>query len=244
MKQSILRFCISISFFAISFSGIAQNTEKDLGTPIESVNDTVKKSTQTYSLRLGIDISKPIISIFNDDFIGLEIVGDLKVKKNMFIATEIGYTDVTDEEDFLIYNTKGSYIKVGGNYNFYKNTLKFNNEIYIGFRYGLSSFSQTLVEYTPNYYGTYFSPPTFTPNTEVSGLTAHWGELVLGLKVETLKNFFIGASMSVKKLFNQEQPDNFQNLYIPGYERVYLNNTGFSFNYTLSYSIPLFKKIK
>ncbi len=240
MKQNILRFCISIMLFAVSFSAMAQEDET-IENSIETATDTITKKNKYYALRLGIDISKPIISIFNDDFKGFEIVGDFRIKKRIYAAAEIGVSEKIGEEDFLIYTTKGAYVKLGGNFNIYKNWLDMNNEIFFGVRYGFSTFSQTLNEYTPNYYGTYFNPPTLTPNTEVDGLTAHWGEFVIGLKVEMFTNFYMGASIAMKILFSEQEPDNFKNLYIPGYERVYLNNTGFSFNYTISYAIPFSK---
>ena len=244
MKQNILRFCISITLIAISFSAMAQDTVETIDSPIESTTDTIAKKQQYYALRLGVDISKPIISLFNDDLKALEVVGDFRIRKNIYIATEIGATDRTDSEDFFMYNTKGAFIKVGGNYNLYRNWLDMNNEIFFGVRYGYSSFSQTLNEYTPNYYGTYFEVPTYTSNIEIDGLTAHWAEFVIGLKVEMFHNFYMGASIAMKKLISEQEPDNFKNLYIPGYGRVYLNNAGLSFNYTVSYTIPFSKQAK
>lgn len=243
MKQNTLRFYISLFLVvAVSISANAQEPIDSLNTSVESTIDTIQKKKDKYGLRLGIDLFKPILSLLDDDIQAFEIVADYRLKKNIYIATEIGYTDKTGQEDFLIYTAKGSYVKLGGNYNLYKNWLNMNNEIYIGFRYGFSSYSQTLNEYTPNYYGTYFDVPTFTPDTTIDGLTAHWGEFVIGLKVEMFNNFYLGGSIAMKKLFSQDEPDNFGNMYIPGYERVFMNNTGFSFNYTISYTIPFFKK--
>ena len=96
--------------------------------------------------------------------------------------------------------------------------------------------------YNPNFDGTYFPELTVDSNTEFSDLNAHWAELVMGLKVEVFHNLYLGTSMSLKKMIRQKQPKNFENLYIPGFERVYLNETGFSFNYTVSYLIPIYKK--
>ncbi|MGA9271828.1 MAG: DUF6048 family protein [Lutimonas sp.] len=31
-------------------------------------------------------------------------------------------------------------------------------------------------------------------------------------------------------------------MYVPGFERVYVNDYGFSFNYTISYLIPFYRK--
>ncbi len=234
MKQNILKFCISILFFAVSFSANAQE---------ETFKDSIKLKDK-YGLRLGVDISKPIISIFDDKIKGFEIVGDFRIRKNIYAAAEIGYYERDTEEDFINFSSKGSYLKIGGNINLYQNWGKMNNEIYTGIRYGFSTFSQTLNSYNPNFDGTYFDEHTVSPNLEFDGLTAHWAEFIIGLKVEVFNNFYLGSSVSLKKIISQEQPENFKNLYIPGFERVYLNNTGFSFNYTVSYLIPIYKKNK
>ncbi|MCF6280032.1 MAG: DUF6048 family protein [Flavobacteriaceae bacterium] len=234
MKQNMSRFCISILLLTVAFSANAQE---------ETTKDSIKLKDK-YGLRLGVDISKPAISFFNDKIKGLEIVGDFRITKNIYAATELGYYERDTEEDYINFNSKGSYIKVGGNINLYQNWGKMSNEIYVGVRYGFSTFSQTLNSYSPNFDGTYFDEHTIFPNLDFDGLTAHWAEIVIGLKVEAFNNLYLGSSISLKKMISQEQPENFKNLYIPGFERVYLNDTGFSFNYTISYLIPIFKKNK
>ena len=182
--------------------------------------------------------------MFDDTVKGFEIVGDFRITKTIYAATEIGFSDRTTNEDYINFNSKGTYFKIGGNINLYENWGDMNNEIYTGLRYGFSTFSQTLNSYNPNFDGTYFDEHTVSPNKEFDGLTAHWAELVIGIKVEVFNNLFLGSSVSLKKMISQKQPENFKNLYIPGFDRVYLNDTGFSFNYTVSYLIPIFKKNK
>jgi len=65
---------------------------------------------------------------------------------------------------------------------------------------------------------------------------------VLGLKVEVLHNVFLGVSFRGNTMLTSSQPDNFKSLYVPGFEKVFVNNNGFSFNYTVSYLIPLYRK--
>lgn len=244
MKQSILRFGISIILCAISFSVLAQNENTDESFLTEEVEKDTIVPQDKYGLRVGIDIFRPIYSAFDEDKKGFEIVGDFRITKKLFVATELGYSDRYTDEDYINFSTKGSYIKIGVNYNLYKNWVGMNNEIYFGIRYGFSTFTQTLHDYNPNFYGTYFDEINITANTEYGGLTAHWGEFVMGLRVEIFNNFYTGLSLSLKKMVRQKQPENFLNMYIPGFERVYLNNTGFSFNYTVTYLIPIFKKDK
>lgn len=230
MKQlHILLFFISTIFSITAYSQQTQDTI------------IVKES---YGLRVGIDISKPIRSFAEDNISGLEIVADFRVSNNYYAAVELGYLDKTTNEDYINFSTKGSYIKAGINYNAYKNWIGMTNEIYVGLRYGFSFFDQTLNTYTPNAYGTYFTGNQVEPGTEFTGLTAHWAEFIVGLKVETFKNLYLGASLSLNKLLSTNDPENFKNLHVPGFNRVFLNNTGVGFNYTVSYLIPIFKKTK
>ena len=145
-------------------------------------------------------------------------------------------------EDFLNSTSKGSYIKLGANYNAYKNWLDMNNEIFVGFRYGFSVFDQTLNSYTPNVNNNYFLSNTITTPITETGLTAHWAEAQLGIKAETFKNLFIGFSFSYKVGISIDDQKGFKTLYAPGFNRVFESNTGFGFNYTISYLIPFVNK--
>lgn len=231
------RYFISIIFCFVVVSTFSQEPTKK----VEEKNDSIVY-TSPYGIRLGIDISKPIKAAIDGDYnSGLEIVADYRISKRFFIAAELGFEDETTQEDYSNSTAKGSYIRLGFNYNAYENWLDMNNEIFVGLRYGFSVFDQTLNSYSPNVNNPYF--PTNPINTPVTAsLNSHWTEFMFGLKVETFKNFFIGASFSYKVLLNVKEPDNFKTLYSPGFNRVFESGTGFGFNYTLSYLIPFKKK--
>lgn len=225
-----LLFFISL-FFTISLVS-AQET-KEL--------DTVK-DLQIYGLRLGVDISKPIIALFNDDYNGFEFTADARFYKKFYVALEIGYDNNTTDEDYMNFTTKGSYFKLGANYNAYDNWVGMTNEIYVGARYGVSFFEHTVNYYTPNIYGEYIDVATIEANTNYPDLSAQWLEFVLGIRAEAFKNFYMGFSFSFKILTTSKEPENFDNLYAPGFNNISLNNMGFGFNFTLSYLIPFAKK--
>lgn len=210
----------------------------------ESQDSIPLPKDQNYGIRIGIDISKPIHTIFDSQNKGLEITADYRIKSNLFIAGEVGAADRTSQEDYFNFTTKGAYIKAGINLNAYDNWLDMQNEIFIGLRYGFSSFSHTINSITPNQYGTYFSGESLTEPINYDNLSAHWAEFIFGIKVEAFNNFFMGFSVSVKGILSQTTPDNFKNMYIPGVNSVNLNNNGVGFNYTLSYLIPFTKKNK
>ncbi len=117
------RYFISICLaLGLLLSAQAQTTSKDNK---KEVNDTVIYKSP-YGLRLGIDISKPIKASLDQSYSGFEIVGDYRISKRFFIAAEIGYEEENTVEDYSNSTAKGSYMRVGFNFNSYKNWLDMN----------------------------------------------------------------------------------------------------------------------
>lgn len=234
----MLKYIISFLFLLIFTHGFSQ--EKDTAIPAVE-NDSIVYKT-AYGLRLGFDISKPIIGAVSNTYTGYELVGDYRVSKNFYIAAEIGFEEATSIEDYTNSTSKGTYLRTGFNYNNFENWLDMNNEIFTGFRYGLGIFDQTLNNYTPNVNNTYFPSQSIDTSISESGLMAHWTEFMFGIKVETLKNLFVSASVSYKILISVNDPRNFKSLYAPGFNRIFESGTGFGFNYTVSYLLPFSEK--
>lgn len=230
------KYFISIVFLLFFVNGFSQDKNK---SAIQK--DTIIYTTN-YGLRLGADISKPIISMLDASYMGFEILGDYRINKNWYAAAEFGFEEQTTEEDYTNSTAKGSFIKLGVNINTYNNWMDMNNEVYLGLRYGFSLFEQTLNSYTPNVGNTYFPANTITTPQTTTGLTAHWTEFALGMKVETFKNLFVSINASFNILLSVKDPENFKSLYAPGFNRIYHSNTGFGFNYGISYLIPFQKK--
>ncbi len=218
-----------------SFSQDENNTEQDT---------IIYK--QKYGLRLGVDISKPVRSFLEEDFTGLEISGDYRLTKRIYLAGELGTEERTTTTDYLDVTAKGSYFKAGFDYNFYRNWLDMENMIYGGFRVGVSSFSQTLNSYTIYNTDQYYEDPfTITEPQEFNGLSAIWAELIIGMKAEVINNFYIGINAQLKGRITEDQPENFGNLYIPGFNKVFDSGRfGIGFGYNISYLIPIYKKDK
>lgn len=201
------------------------------------------KYPERYGVRFGIDLYKFSRGFYDKNYTGLEIVGDYRFTKKYYLAAELGSENKTVQEDNLNFTAKGSYIKVGFDYNLHENWLNLENMIYVGMRYGISSFSQTL-----NTYKIYNSIPYFgqsqliSPNEKFDGLSAQWVEVVAGIKTRVFNNFFVGFSVKGNLLVANSKPEKFDNLYIPGFNRTYDGSFGVGFNYTVSYLLPLYKK--
>ena len=109
-------------------------------------------------------------------------------------------------------------------------------------RYGASTFSQTLNSYKIYNTSSYFPEiPSVISGEKFNGLTSQWVEVVFGLKAEVLKNIYLGFSIRMNRLITNTKPDNFDNLYIPGFNRTYNGDFGIGFNYSVSYFLPLYK---
>ncbi|WP_317616552.1 DUF6048 family protein [Pseudozobellia thermophila] len=232
----------------------AQEQPEDQG-PKDS---TVYK--QPYGFRGGVDLSRPLISVLEDNYTGIEFVGDYRLSQNLYLAGELGNEKKTigtplgaeiDSEDGDLYNftASGSYLKLGIDYNTYGNWYGEQNMIYVGARYAFSTFSQTVNEYKIFDTDRYWSPDDFAQGSgeigEFSGLTASWLEFVVGIKAEMFKNLYFGASARLGFLVTNKEPDNFSNLFIPGFNKVTDGSRfGVGYNYSISYLIPLYKKAK
>lgn len=240
-QQHILKYFISSTFLLLFCASV--NAQND--SIVNAVNDSIKIK-EKYGLRVGIDISKIGRTFLEEDYKGFEISGDYRLKKKLYIAGEIGNEEKTDVTDYLNITTKGSYIKGGIDYNLYQNWLDMDNMIYTGFRLGASSFSQTLNSFTIYNTDQYWDEQ-FSSNTpqEFDGLTAIWLELIIGIKAELFNNLYVGLNLQLKGLVSETEPSDFQNIYIPGFNKTYDSaGIGVGVGYSLSYRLPLYKKDK
>jgi len=182
-------------------------------------------------------------TVLDDDYTGFEINADYRYSKSLFIAGELGTEEKTTSTEFLNSTAKGSYFKAGIDYNMYKNWLNMENMIYSGFRVGASAFSQTINSYTIFNTNQDFLQNTITESIEYNGLTAIWAELIFGIKAEVLNNLYVGLNVQLKGRISETEPDNFENIYIPGFGSTYDSGSfGIGFGYNVSYLIPLYKK--
>ncbi len=205
--------------------------------------DSIPQKVNRYGLRLGIDLFKLTRSLYESDYKGIEFVGDYRLTKKHYLAAEIGNENKTTDDTRLNFTTKGSYIKVGFDYNGYKNWLNMENIISIGLRYGVSTFSQQLNTYKIYNANPYFGEvPVLVSGEKFNGLSASWIEVVAGIKAKVINNVYLGFSLRLNRLVSNTKPTGFDNLYIPGFNRTYDGDFGVGFNYTVSYFIPIYKK--
>jgi len=240
----MLRYFISIFLFACFFLGNAQS--KPINTkPVDTVVDK-----QPYGLRVGVDLSRLTIGAFEEEYTGLEFVGDFRLSQKYWLAAEIGNEKRTRQEDLYNFTASGSYIKVGIDYNTYGNWYGEQNLIYVGGRYAFSTFNQTLNNYQIFDSNRYWSPNGFAEGAagpiEYSR-NASWLEFVLGIKAELIANIYMGGSVRLGALVSRSKVEesDLTSLFIPGFNKVTDGSIfGIGYNFSISYFIPLYKKSK
>ena len=101
MKQApILKYIISYIALAISLSSFSQS------------KDTITY-TSAYGLRLGIDISKPILGMIDSNSSGIEFVADYRISNKWYVAAEIGNQKERTVEDYTTSNSQGNFLEKG-----------------------------------------------------------------------------------------------------------------------------------
>ena len=217
---------------------------------IEPLDSLSSQEKIPLKLRLGVDLYRIILSQVNDNFNGFEVVGDFQISEDLFLALELGNVKTTKNVDQVNFTTSGGYFKLGFDYNMFENLEGMNNNISVGLRFASSSHSQVLNSYT------ILDRSRFWPSSDLpveSGyatgerlnLSAQWLEFVAGFKVQLIKNIYMGLSLRLNRLLGDKMPENFDNVYIPGFnKKTEENKFGAGFNYTLTYSIPILSKNK
>ena len=249
MKKELIYICIISIWWglgAMAQTATHTTSQTTIALPEKQEAPVYK---QRYGLRVGADLSKLVRPFFDKNYYGLELVGDYRLSFAYYAAAEIGLERKKTNEDFFAYTTEGQFLRAGFDYNSYGNWYGMENQIYVGARYGFSLFSQDLNSYIIHKDNQYFTENTAGSSAEwlkkYSGRTAHWFEIVLGIKAELLHNLYAGASVRVGVLALQTDSKGFPNYYIPAFGRVYENSRfGASFNYTLTYLIPFYKRAK
>lgn len=226
--QNILRYFI-ISLFC--FYGISASNAQVK----KQETDTVVKSTFR-GLRLEVDLV-PIASnfIFKGEQYGYEAGIYADIKHKYFPAFEMGFAGANKTSaEAVNFTTSGLYGRVGVDLNLIKpkkDQKPTNNIFFAGARIGFSPFaySFTNVVVPNNYWGT-----DITQNFNNLTTTRVWFEIVAGMRVEVLKNIYMGWTVRNKKLLGQDVPGEFQPWYIPGFG-VKGEGSSWGVNYNIGY---------
>lgn len=185
-------------------------------------------------IRVGTDLTRPFQDLWTKgNRYGSEFSIDIELWSNLFPVFESGYELMKIKTDYVNYIGKGSYSRLGIDYNFLQAENKNDkNILFAGFRYGFSLARQQVDNYLID---SYWGPTVGQFGNQ--NYFAHWGEFLLGIKGEILHNFYMGWTIRGKVKFNQKDLTIPEIYFVPGYGKA-AKKFNLDFTYSVYYNIP------
>lgn len=197
---------------------MGQTVPKSDSVSIKGIDTAGKKKAvkppYLHQLRFGVDLLRIGSNMLYSWKQGYEFEADYKLRKANYLVFETGFGKNKVDYDQLHYSNSNGFIKLGVD----KNVLdvispKDYDMFFIGVRYGMAFGKRSDATFTvPSYFG----PPTEGSN-KGQGYLLQWGEINAGLRVELLKNLFVGWNVRLKFLFNAGAFKELAPSYVPGY---------------------------
>jgi hypothetical protein len=198
-------------------------------------------------VRIGTDLLGIGYSIADKKQFRYEFNGDIDIHK-YFLTLDYGFARYNRQDSMITnhslitYQNDGHYFRIGADINLLKPD-EFGNIVFLGIRYGRSFFNDAL-QFTPakdNYYGLIDKVKASN-----NGVGAQWGEVVFGVKIQLIKQFYLGFTGRYKMGLSQSGAGELSPTLVPGFGNASKSST-FGFNYQLFYLIkwrekPLFIK--
>lgn len=227
-KKHKLKYFISILFCFISATLYAEETVEIDSTAINNRRNEVYQGTF-----MSLDLFNPVATTWRDGRFEGSLTFDVDLWHRLFPTAEFGFMIANIKKDEYKYETLGGFAKLGADYNFinYKPDRKYDHSFYAGCRYGYSytqySLTDALIE------NKYWNESNKYENINKS---AHfgWFEVVLGVRVQVYKNFFMSVAMQVKTFGHFYEDSVSYPTYISGYGK-YGEDVNFGLNYSLTY---------
>ncbi len=154
----------------------------------------------------------------------------INMKNRYFPIFEAGW-GVCDHDEYttgLHYKTNAPFFRIGCDYNLSKN-LRSGNRVFVGLRYGFTSFKYDLD-------GPAIVDPVWGTETPFSFHSVRsgmgWGEAVFGLEAKLWKFFHLGWTFRYRLRFHEKTASPGSAWYVPGYGKNDSHALGGTFNIT------------
>lgn len=192
---------------------LVQQTDSTLvNDSLKSLNK--KKYQGIQFLRIGADIKSIVMPVIFSGKSFVEIAADYKYKDKLYWAGELGWGNGTYDYPHLNYSTKTTYLRLGLDNSILNPKYERDFDIaFVGFRYGMGLGKRSVATYA-------FDSPfggEFSNEVDAESFFVHWGEIVAGMKLEIIKNVFVGWTGRAKFLFNNSAFETIKPHFVAGY---------------------------
>lgn len=232
-KESISTYIIAL----LALSSLCLSPSGLRAQDIKILSGEEKTEKQLFQgVFVGVDVFGFLNQALGSDVSTTEASVEVNLLNRFFPVVEIGYgsMDTTDDETDIHFKTSAPFFRIGANYNVFYKKPHLPGYFTVGLRYGFSSFDYDVQAPTltdPNWGHTQV-PVDYTGVKTKAG----WLELVLGLKTNVYKDFYMGFTVRYRSRMSLTKNENSEPYYIPGYGRGKSNNLGITYN--LIYKLP------
>ena len=224
-----------IALISLLFVSMATFSQNELSEKKENKRDSVKISFRPIAIRLGVDLIGATKTVIDSDKTELEYSADIQLSRYLLNFAYGQFEVLRSGSNASTYQNEGTYFRTGIDINLFKKDPEIN-VLFIGWRYGKAKFDDRL-EYLQR--NVVFGDKNFD-ETNIN-TNARWWELVAGIKLHMIKNFWLGFTTRFKFSLKVDQSDIFVPYEVPGYGKASTENY-WGFNYQLMYRIPFSKK--
>ncbi len=217
---------ISIAVISLCLPLCLWGQKKD-GKEKTQIDITQQKAPLFGGVALSVDVVGPVMKALNSDFTQMEVAARVNLKSKYFPIFELGYgeSNCEGEETNNFYKVQAPYFRIGLDYNFTKKWYT-GNRIFLGVRYGFSSFKYDIG--TPG-----FSDPVWGTDIpfifEDLSANCHWGEIVCGIETRIWKIFRLGWDVRYKLRISHSEQQQGNPWYIPGFGKYGNSSLGGTF---------------
>ncbi len=221
--RSILRYIISFVLL-LNVSNVGAQEKK--------TEEKETKPALLNGLTVQVDIASLAYNLIsNGGTYSSEASVQADLKHKYFPIVEVGFGGADKvTADNIGFKTNGLFGRVGVDLNLLKQkegAKPTNNLFLAGVRLGFTSFLYDIsnVTISDNYWGT-----TEVLNYEKQSATKIWYEIVAGVKVEVIKNIYMGWTIRTKNLLNKNAEGEVSPWYVPGFGVNTSSTWGFSYS--------------
>lgn len=251
MEQKILNCFISLALCLLTVLPTqAQNANRPPSPtpPKKQANETEEEAFPLYNgLTVSVDLWGIGSKLLGGDFFSSEVAVDVNLKNRFFPVLELGYggTDAWNDNG-THYKSNAPYFRIGMNYNaLFKK--KFDNYLFVGLRYALSSFKyniEALAVDDPVYGGGIGNPNQIDGvwggsvpyNHQGMKGSMQWLEFCVGIRAHIWKRFYMGWGLRFKFRASSSTGEYGDPWYVPGFGKYGSNTLGVT--YTITYKLP------
>ncbi|MGL5318111.1 MAG: DUF6048 family protein, partial [Bacteroidales bacterium] len=197
--------------------------------------DTIPTITGLY---VSADLAGPAMFAFNGEKLQTEVALELGIKNKYYPIIELGmgYANINSEEGFTFKAKPSPYARIGLNYAIME---KNNNAFFVGIRYGYARVNYDIYNVTQgsDYWGE-------SQVVDITGqkASASYAQGVAGLRVNLLKNLFLGWDVRYNILITSSKLKESRVWFIPGYGINNNNSGGALFQFNVTYKLPFWNK--